>query len=480
MAITEPAKLRITHSNSHDTSTSAILDQEANYSVSIQFEDAVGAEAFGVGIGEYDRMTATWTLRVPYGSSSTLSGNQGTVADPKTFTPDIANRYLCELLAWKYVNDGTGAPIPGTEWERFTVVLDIQEACVLADNGDGCALPATGESDETGIDGWSSSAAGYFSAIPKLLGGRRLVVAMNSYGALLDYGKLVTLAATPYSVWKNVTATAATIQNHILSVDGADATDVDLQSRVLGLNLRSTADGSRTVVLLEGILPFNTVAAGFNVGDVLYVSDNAGSAGDLVTVPPALPNVQRPVGVVLATGTGAGAAGLIYFSGTPPAVVSGGTTTSASCRIPLLEGTGLLALLKTSAGFTYDATPGAEVLHVAGRFYYEDVAYSQEVQHLSPGATCTINWNEGNNQNITFDQNCQLTFTDPPGPCHLTLRMIQPGAGGKVVSWPVSGAVKWSGAVAPTWDTTGSRENYAFFYWNGINYIGSGVTNVTP
>ena len=106
-----------------------------------------------------------------------------------------------------------------------------------------------------------------------------------------------------------------------------------------------------------------------------------------------------------------------------------------------------------------------------------NTAYATETDNGNSGAADTIDWGAGNRQKSTLTDNVTYTFTAPSGPCHLTLRMIQDAGGTNTVTFPAT--VKWSGGTEPTWDTTGNRENYAFFYYNSTNYIGSGVTNIT-
>lgn len=106
------------------------------------------------------------------------------------------------------------------------------------------------------------------------------------------------------------------------------------------------------------------------------------------------------------------------------------------------------------------------------------VYHTSEYDNGNSGTSKTIQWiGIQNSQKVTMTGNCTFTFTAPSGPCHLTLRMIQDGTGGRSVTWPAT--VKWGTAGEPTWNTTASYENYAFFYWNGTNYIGSGVVGVS-
>jgi len=115
---------------------------------------------------------------------------------------------------------------------------------------------------------------------------------------------------------------------------------------------------------------------------------------------------------------------------------------------------------------------------ITGALNYQKQAYTAEYDDGNSGTDDTIDWTLGNAHKSTLTDNCTYTFTAPTGPAHLTLRMIQDAGGTNTVAFPAT--VKWSAGTAPTWDTTGNRENYAFCYWNGTNYICSGVTNITP
>lgn len=151
-------------------------------------------------------------------------------------------------------------------------------------------------------------------------------------------------------------------------------------------------------------------------------------------------------------------------------------TASATCWLALFEAATGTCAAKTDGSLLYNASTA--LLSIA-KLYLSSMVSAMEVDAGVSGANKTIDWNSGNNQKVTFDNSCIFAFTAPStGVAHLTLRMIQPVAGGKTVTWPAT--VKWSGGTQPTWDTTASRENYAFFYWNGSFYVGSGVTNITP
>ena len=82
------------------------------------------------------------------------------------------------------------------------------------------------------------------------------------------------------------------------------------------------------------------------------------------------------------------------------------------------------------------------------------------------GTTQTVNWNSGQKQKTTITAATGMTFTAPPGPCNLTLKIVNGGAG--VITWPAS--VDWPGGTEPTWTTTGT--DICSFYYDGTTYFG--------
>ena len=89
-------------------------------------------------------------------------------------------------------------------------------------------------------------------------------------------------------------------------------------------------------------------------------------------------------------------------------------------------------------------------------------------------ASTTIDWREGQNQYYNIDSNDTLAFTDPDGPCHVQLRVIQDATGGRTITWPTTGkAVKWPRKIAPTLSDGANEEDIFTFWYNGSYYYGS-------
>lgn len=106
-----------------------------------------------------------------------------------------------------------------------------------------------------------------------------------------------------------------------------------------------------------------------------------------------------------------------------------------------------------------------------------NTAYFTETDNGNSSTADTIDWGTSNKQKSTLTGNVTYTFTAPPGPCNLTLKILT-GAGGFTATWPAS--VKWSGGTGPTITTTASRADIISFYYDGTNYYGAFVQNFTP
>lgn len=106
-----------------------------------------------------------------------------------------------------------------------------------------------------------------------------------------------------------------------------------------------------------------------------------------------------------------------------------------------------------------------------------NTAYFTETDNGNSSTADTIDWGTSNKQKSTLTGNCTFTFTAPPGPCSLVLKLAQDATGSRTVTWPAT--VKWSGGTAPTLTTTASKIDIITFYYDGTNYYGSSVLNFT-
>lgn len=101
----------------------------------------------------------------------------------------------------------------------------------------------------------------------------------------------------------------------------------------------------------------------------------------------------------------------------------------------------------------------------------DGLTFDQEVDNGNSGATATVDWIAGNKQAITLTDNVTLSFTDPPAPTNVLIRLIQDGTGGRSVIWPSS--VKWSGGSEPTLSSAANAIDLVSLYFDGTDYYGT-------
>lgn len=129
----------------------------------------------------------------------------------------------------------------------------------------------------------------------------------------------------------------------------------------------------------------------------------------------------------------------------------------------------------SSGDLTLDPNGTGKIVTSASVNFGAFTAYFTETDNGNSSTTDTIDWTLSNKQKSTLTGNCTFTFTAPPGPCSLVLKLVQDGTGSRTVTWPA--AVHWSGGVAPTLTTTASRVDIITFYYDGTTYFGSSVLN---
>ncbi len=91
---------------------------------------------------------------------------------------------------------------------------------------------------------------------------------------------------------------------------------------------------------------------------------------------------------------------------------------------------------------------------------YYDAVYDNG----NSGANKTIDWNNGNVQMITTTSDCVLTFTAPPGPCHLTIIIIHENSS-NAYTYTYPATVKWAnGAKLTTSNVANAIDIVSFLY----------------
>lgn len=163
----------------------------------------------------------------------------------------------------------------------------------------------------------------------------------------------------------------------------------------------------------------------------------------------------------------------LVFQTTASAVNEFEMTNAATGNAPILAVTGgdTNIDLKLTPKGTGKVVPTASVNH--GAF----TAYFTETDNGNSSTADTIDWTLSNKQKSTLTGNCTFTFTAPPGPCSLILKLVQDGTGSRTVTWPA--AVHWSGGTAPTLTTTASKVDIISFYYDGSTYFGTSSLNYT-
>jgi hypothetical protein len=112
------------------------------------------------------------------------------------------------------------------------------------------------------------------------------------------------------------------------------------------------------------------------------------------------------------------------------------------------------AITSTSSNFNFNST----------------TPYWTEFSNGNSGAAKTVDWTaNGGIQSVTINGNCTFTFTAPPGPSRLQLRMVHDAtANTYTLTWPA--AVKWPGGVAGANTNTNAAVDLLVCYYDGTNY----------
>lgn len=116
----------------------------------------------------------------------------------------------------------------------------------------------------------------------------------------------------------------------------------------------------------------------------------------------------------------------------------------------------------------------AQINQLATKLFTSTMAFSSEVDNGNSGSADTIDWTLGNKQKSTLTGNATFTFTPPPGPCNLVLKLVQDATGNRNPVWPAT--VKWAGGVEPSWSTAAGALDIVSFYYDGTNYFGAAMT----
>lgn len=98
------------------------------------------------------------------------------------------------------------------------------------------------------------------------------------------------------------------------------------------------------------------------------------------------------------------------------------------------------------------------------------------------GATAAVDWAAGQHQRLalTDDTDCTVTLLSPPGPCLLTLSVVNPPSGTvPSVSWSHP-LLAWAGGSPPALSTTLGARTMIELYFDGAYLIGLRATEIEP
>jgi hypothetical protein len=83
------------------------------------------------------------------------------------------------------------------------------------------------------------------------------------------------------------------------------------------------------------------------------------------------------------------------------------------------------------------------------------------------GGALAINWNSGNVQLVTLNDDPTITFSNPQSGGRYVLILKQDGAGSHAVTWPAE--VLWPGGTEPTLTITGNKVDIITFVYDGVS-----------
>ena len=223
-------------------------------------------------------------------------------------------------------------------------------------------------------------------------------------------------------------------------------------------------NGSRNILLGDNVEVLNNNGDDqLNIGDTIY--------GDLAAGEIALGAAKDPEATLDVTGSfryidGGQAAGLVLTSNASGMAYWGVNESASGVAGAIQFSNGSGGFMDNGSDLFWDDTnrrlgvnvddPAAS-LEVNGSLQFNEVIYYDEINVNTPAAAAvTIDWNDGNRQEVTLtDATTTMSFTDPPGSANLSLFVIQDGAGSRTVTWPA--AINWPNGIPPTLTTVGGQ-----------------------
>ena len=82
----------------------------------------------------------------------------------------------------------------------------------------------------------------------------------------------------------------------------------------------------------------------------------------------------------------------------------------------------------------------------------KEAYFDQEVENGNSGTAISIDWRQGNKQELVLTGNCTITFVNPDGACNLILKAVNFGA----FTPTFTSTIKYPSGATPTWTAAGT------------------------
>ena len=267
--------------------------------------------------------------------------------------------------------------------------------------------PGTPDSAELRL--WVQDFHGFSLYSYKDDGGMVRRVGDNVYVGVNNTGSTIPANTAVYAAGNDIDPLPAAVELAPAKADSASTMPC------IGVTVESIAAGAYGRYMTMGIIEDVNTSA-FSVGDTIYVSKD--TAGEFTATKPAFPNIPQEMGTIIVDHASLGAA------------------------IIVARGVG-----------------------VNGHYY-------EAVTTATPSEAFTIDWTANHNHQVTITgANLDITFTNPPGPCRLTLKIIQ-GDGDDTIDWTNEADLKFPGGVDPVLSTGAGDVDFLSIWWDGTEYIG--------
>jgi len=308
--------------------------RDANQLVTVTLSEGAWSNYTATGDGE------GFAIYGPAHHPSALTIANPTTLENKTFTPEVAGRYLVRLVA---TNTGTSAQ------EVLTALYEVSSAYGAE------ALPAPREQFEYDADtGWARAVEEQLHANLLMRGGRKCVRVINGGTQDLFLGETASLSffARHASAGQDGDDMEEHLSDIVLTAEKVAATNANVVSTHIGVCSENIAVGAHGTLILEGPLPMDT--SGFlSVGSPVFVSNTSVLSASAGTNTRRLGTVIHKAATTMATVEG----GSVWIDGAPDRVVVDGKDWVAAGT----QGTGI-KLIEAAPVFGWrDITSGGNV-----------------------------------------------------------------------------------------------------------------------